>query len=311
MRLTVLLLVTGCTTESWFELGVEDGPTAVGATLHAGAQSGSCRDGERGDTCDFDTVTTRTVTLKPEGIFERVADSLVAVELRAVAEGTAVLTVVADNGDETKTFTRSISARAVDRVAVTPSLRELPCASPARFAIGMRAALPSTLHGGGLQLHGHGFSPIDIAGATLDDALSTDELVVVQLADMPGTVSLSSALDPGFSLALETFAPAAVESIMIGDVPARWFPLAPSQVPIDLMVGGQPVCGDRLSRTVTVDNPQVCQIYEVDGDGTSSTKTEAGMSSVLLRAYQAGECKITVALDGTAVAATKTFIVTM
>ena len=311
MRLTWLLLVTGCATESWFELDVEDGPTAVGASLYAGARSGSCREGERGDSCSFDTVTTKSVTLKPEGIFERVEDSLVAVELRAIAEGTAVLTVVAGNGDETKTFTRSISARAVDRVTVTPTLRTLPCASPALFAIGMRASLPSALHGGDTQLHGHRFVPIDVSGATLDDERSTDELVVVQLADTPGTVSLASALDPTFALAIETFAPAAIERIAIGDAAANWFPLAPNGASIDLIVGGQPVCGDRLSRTVTVANPRVCQIYDADGDGTSTSKTVAGMSSVLLRAYQAGDCTITVALDGTSVTATKTFIVTM
>jgi hypothetical protein len=298
-------------TESWFELGVEAGPTAVGASLHAGAHSRSCRDGERATDCTFATVTTKSVTLEPEGIFERVPDSLVAIELRAIAEGTAVLTVVADNGAETRTFTRSIAARAVDRVTVTPSLRGMPCASPARFAIGMRASLPSSIHGGDLQLHGHGLFPIEVTGATVDETRSTDELLVAQLADSPGTVSLLSDLDPSFALAVETFAPAAIESITIGDVSSRWFPLAPTEVPIDLIVGGQPVCGDALSRTATVETPQVCQIYEADGDGTSTSKTAAGMASVLLRAYQAGSCTISVALGGTSVSATKTFIVTM
>lgn len=305
------LLVTGCAYESWFELGVEDGPTAVGARLYAGASSGNCREGERAAHCSFDTVTIKSVTLKPEGIFERMTDSNIAVDLRAVGEGTAVLTVVADNGDETKPFTRSIIARAVDRVVVTPTLRELACPTPARFAVGMRTSLPIRIHGGDDQLHGHSFFPVDIVGATLDAARSTDELLEVQLAETPATVTLSSALDPTFALAIETFAPAAVEGITIGDVSGKWFPLAPTRVPIDLMVGGQAVCGDALSRTVTIDTPQICKIYEDDGDGASDAKTAAGMSSVLLRAYQAGSCTITIALDGTALTATRTFTVTM
>ncbi len=309
MRLTWLLLVTGCATESWFELGVEDGPTAVGARLYAGASSGSCRAGERGAHCSFDTVTTKSVMVEPPGIFEHVTDSNVSVDLLAIGDGTAVLTVIADNGDETKTFTRSIRARAVDRVVVTPTLREEPCASPARFGIGMRASLPLAIHGGADQLYGHQFFPVDIAGATLDDARSTDALLVVRLAETPGTVSLTSTLDPSFALAIETFAPAAVESIAIGDLPTNWFPLESARATIDLIVDGQPVCGDALSRTVTIDTPKVCKIQA--DDGTLETKTSAGMSSVPLRAYQAGECKITVTLAGTALSATKSFIVTM
>lgn len=301
-----LLLVAGCATQSWFELGVEPGPTAVGAHLYMGAQSGNCHEGERAAHCTFDTVVTKSVTLDPSGIFERDLDSNVAVDLIAVGEGTTLLTVVANNGDETKTFTRAITATAADHVAIEPMLRDGPCSSPARFATGTRVSLPTALYRGATQLHGHQYVPFALTGGTLDTERSTDVLLEAQLTDP--MVEITSPIDPNFAFTAETFAPAAVEAIAIGDV-RSWFPLSVTQVPVDLLVGGQATCADSLSRTVTVSTPQICQIYE--DSGTSTTYTEAGMTAVPLRAYNPGACTITVTLDGTALTATQTFIITM
>jgi hypothetical protein len=309
MRLGWIVVFAGCATESWYELGTDPGPTAVGARVFAGVSSGNCHAGERASHCSFDTVTIDEVTLGTAGIFERSADTNVAIDLLAVAEGTTRMTVVADNGDETKEFVTTLSALAADRVTVTPTLRDQPCVLPARYAIGFRPTLPTAKFHGDTPLHGRYYNPFDITGgATLDVDRSRDGDLVMQLSDTPATLTLTSPVDASFSLTLETFAPSQVEAVVIGDVPSTdWFPLSVTRLPIDIVVGGAPVCGDSLSRTARTSG--VCKIYEEDGDGASDTKTIAGMSTLLLRAYQSGTCTVEVSLDGTALTATKTLTV--
>ena len=309
MRLAWFLVLAGCTTESWYELGVDAAPTAVGARVFAGVSSGNCRSGERAAHCSFDTVTIEKVTLATEGVFERQLDSNAAIDLLALTEGMTRMTIVADNGDETKTFITTLIALATDRVTVTPTLRDMPCSLPARYAIGYRPTLPTAKFHGDTKLNGRYYNPFDITGgATLDSERSRDGDIVLQLSDAPGPITLTSPVDTSFALALETFAPSQVEAVVIGDAPTtQWFPLNPMRIPIDLMVGGAPVCGDSLPRTARTTG--VCKIYEEDGDGTSDTKTVAGMSTLLLRAYESGTCTVEVTLDGTTLTATKTLTV--
>ncbi len=309
MRLAWFLVLAGCATESWYELGVDPAPTAVGARVFAGVSSGNCREGERAAHCSFDTVTIKTVTLATEGVFERQLDSNVAIDLVALTEGMTRMTVVADNGDEEKTFITTLTALAADRVTVTPTLREQPCSLPARYALGFRPTLPTKKFHGDTPLNGRYYNPFDITGgATLDVDRSRDGDLVLQLPDSPSSIALTSPVDPSFALALETFAPSQVEAVVIGDAPTtKWFPLNPLRLPIDLIVGGAPVCGDTLPRTARTTG--VCKIYEEDGDGTSEVKTVAGMSTLLLRAYESGTCTVEVTLEGTTLTATKTLTV--
>ena len=309
MRLAWLLGIAGCASETWFELGVDPGPTAVGARLFAGASSGNCREGERASHCSFDTVTTKSVVFDDPSLFARDTASRVAIDLLAVAEGTTRMTVVADNGDEEKTFYRSLTALPANRAVVTPTLRGEPCASPARYAVGHRPVLTPELYAGDTRLGGRYYHPFELTGgATIDEQRSVEADLFLVMPSTPGAVTMTSPIDPSFSLALEAFAPADVEAIVLGEVPAgSWFPLSTTRLPVDVLVDGTPICGDALARTARTTG--VCKIYEEDGDGASDTKTVAGMTDVLLRAYSAGECTVEVTLDGTTLSATKTLTV--
>jgi hypothetical protein len=308
MRTWWLLVVAGCATESWYELGADPNPTAVGATFFAGVSSGNCREGDRAAHCSFDTVTIESLTLSTPGVFDVDPASPVAIALIAVGEGSTQMTIEADNGDETKTFVRVLTTLAADRVTVTPTRRDEPCSLPARFGVGLRPTLPVEKYRGDTLLHGRYYNPFELTGGgTIDRDRSRDGDLVLALPDVPASFTMTSPVDPSFSLALETFAPAQAESIVLGDTPAQWFPLTPARVSVDLIVGGQPACGDSLPRTVTTEG--VCVINEEDGTGTVTTQTVAGLDEVLLRAYQAGTCTVRVDLDGTSVTAMKSFTV--
>jgi hypothetical protein len=240
------------------------------------------------------------VTVEPAGIVS-VAETDGGFDLVALAEGTTRLTATRDDGEEAA---RVVVVATIDDVIVTPALHGVACTAPALFATGMRASIPVELRGDGQILHGDIVPPVDVTGATIDADTSADGTLELRMPDVTGPVSLTAA---GGSIGeLRAFAPSEVTALEVTAGATTVHPLMTVDLAIDLQVDGRAACGDALSRTVTIETPQTCELAD-----SSTSVTSAGLADVGVRGVRAGQCRIRVELGGTALVATQSLTVTM
>ena len=163
------LLLGACSVDRQFDGAPPKGPLAVGATAIGGAASESCRHGERGSWCDSNPVEILALSSTPAGIFELTHPRPGgAVDVRALAEGTALLSITASDGLETRTFTGELRALSINSVLVTPvNKRAEPCSEPLLFATDTSLDLPFELRHDSIVLLGSGVYPFEAAGFTL------------------------------------------------------------------------------------------------------------------------------------------------
>jgi hypothetical protein len=168
----------------------------------------------------------------------------------------------------------------------------------------MRASMAAEVRGSGELLHGDVLPPVEVTGAIIDADTSADGTIELRMPDAAGSVTLSAY---GVIVAeLRAFTPPEVTALDVtADAPSLT-PLATVNLAIDPTVEGRAVCGDTLSRTVTIETPTICEL----ADGSTSV-TSAGLADVRIRGLLAGVCNVRVDLAGTALTATKALTVTM
>lgn len=305
LTLSSIAMGAACVPESFFEMAITPSPIAVGARARVQFSAGSCRQGERGSWCDFDEVTIERVQFDPPGVFEEGPEGITA-----IAEGGTSLTVVAQAGGDSKTFAQYVSALPITRALAIPTRRGEPCELPALYAVGVDATVPFELWHDDRVLHGVGLVPFTVTGATLDVERTLDRDLVIRLPATPGAVAtLSSPLDATAHTELETISPAAIDGITLGGT-ATTNVLGVAKLTIDVTSGGHQVCGDTISRTVTVTTPDTCRVTDDPQDGATLAYTKAGLTELVVRGYAAGACTLEVTLAGTDVRATRTITIT-
>lgn len=302
---SVQAALAGCTTPT-FDLDVTISPLAVGAHAVAKVRAGSCDDGE----CTYEHVDIDELVLDPPNVFELaspVHDG--AFGLVALAEGTTTMIVDARTDDETKRFTHTLAARPVDQVNVAAIRAGMPCELPALYSVGMVAELAVELHGRGDWLHGEAFTAIVADAGAVDAGRSNSEILVLQLPETPGSVTLTSDADPSLAFPIEAFATSSIDRVELRAMDSRLIPLTSTEVVVDAFVGTRLVCGDAASRTVMTETPTICRLGT--DDGTATSLTAVGLDRVRVVGVKAGRCTLRGSLGTTSLTATTSLDVTM
>lgn len=287
-------------TGSLFDMTVTPQPTAVGAIAGGQLASRSCS----GSDCDFHDVEILSLSVSPEGIFDTptVGPAPSQFKIPALAEGTVTFTATGNDGDQTSTFTRELIAVAPDRVRGALEGDDGECPQPALFGPQTLAKIPYEVLREDEVLFANGFLPFAVEGATIFESGSSAGTLVLDLPASPAQVTVTSPLDPSFSVSLEVIAPTRIDGLELSDPDGVLRPLGKVNVGIALFAGGQPVCEDDLSRQITSVTPTTCRI-----DGSYFN----GAYTFEVTGVAAGMCTVEVELGASSLTATKTFFVTM
>lgn len=321
MRLAWLLLAstTACTSSrvSLFDVTVTAKPVAVGASAVGSLSSRSCDDDF---DCEFRDVTIVSMDVTPPGVFDvpQPGTSPASFRIKALAEGEATFTVIGDDGQEMRTFERPLSALALNRITGGPVREEIyspsagmegPCPSPALFTIGQSAKLTYEAYRDDQLLYAVGLVPFVVDGGATIDASIPAELpyMRVRLPQAPAMVSITSPHDLAFSSTIQVVSPQTIDSIAISEPSEPLRALDKALVTFDFLVGGHPLCGDGLTRTLTSLTPTICKIQ---GPNVQTEWTTQGIRAFEVVGIAAGTCTIRVSLGSSTVAGEKTFTVT-
>jgi hypothetical protein len=302
----ILVGCTGCTGASLFDMTVTYEPVAIGAVALGQLQSRTCTEAD----CDFATVKIRSMDVTPPGIFDvpqrfTRADNF---QLLALTEGTATLTVTGDDGEDTRTFTRDLTAVAANRVTGVLSHEGFACATPVRYGPGLTIEMPFDVWRDDAKLYSYGLVPFVAAGAEIDLDLSQSGNLTLRLPATTATVSITSTLDPSFAVSLEVIAPTAIDGITLSGPDEPLQILDAAALTVEVTAGGAVVCADNISRTATTQTPDVCKIR---GPNLENEWTSPGMHTITVAGIHSGTCTITVTNAITGPSATTSFEVTM
>lgn len=287
-------------TGSLFDMTVTPQPTAVGAIAGGQLASRSCS----GSDCDFPDVEIVSLNVSPEGIFDTptVGPAPNQFEIPALAEGTVTFTATGNDSDQTSTFTRELIAVAPNRVRGPLEGDHGECPQPALFGPQTLAKIPYEVLRDDEVLFANGYLPFIVEGATIFESGSYAGTLVVDLPATPALVSVTSPLDPSFSLSLEVIAPTRIDGLALSEPDGVLRPLGKVSIGIALSAGGQPLCDDDLSRQITSMTPTICRI-----DGSYFN----GAYTFEVTGVKPGACTIQVELGSSSLTATKTFDVVM
>lgn len=316
---TAILLLTAapaCSYDRRFGGAPPEGPLAVSATAIGGAGSETCRHGERGSWCDSNKVQLISVTAAPTGIFaigELPQESPPApFSVRALAEGEATFTIVANDGFETRTFEGRLAALAINRVTYGPVRGPGgDCAEPYQFGTGMSIEVPFELYHDATALKGSGAYPFVASGVTVGPSQIYDRKLILKAPAVAGSGELTSPADPAFRRTFDIFAASEVRAIRLGEPEPPVSKAAAnkgSSLPLELDYGARVPCGESFSRTFSTSTPEQCLLSGCGWSGAGGDSMLTGpMTCVRIVGRQVGTCTVTVSLDGTPLTATKSF----
>jgi hypothetical protein len=304
--LLILVAATGCTRNALFDMSVTYEPVAIGALALGQLQSRTCSETD----CDFATVKILSMEITPPGIFappERFTrdDNF---QLLALAEGTATITITGDDGADTRTFSRDLTAVAANRVTGALAYNAAPCPTPVLYGPGLTVQMPFEIWRDDTTLHSYGLVPFTATGAEIDVELSQSGTLALKLPSTATTVSVISTLDPSFANSLDVISPTAIDGITLSDPDEPLMILDVASLSVEVTAAGAVVCGDAISRTARSLTPAVCKIK---GPTPMAEWTSAGMHEVVVTGVSAGTCTITVTNAITGPTATTSFDVTM
>jgi len=233
------------------------------------------------------------------------------ITISAVGEGTALLEVEGTTvGGETLTDSVNMLGAVPEVLIVRHTCTDAPTAA---YLTSGRAWVPFDLErANGQPVIGYGYYPVEpLTGATVNTSDGTQTHMAIDIADQPGSLTLTSTIDET-TLDLEIVAEAqidgvvepiavVIEDIDVGDT--NPFYVLPS-------VGGVPVCQANATKTVESATPDICTIRErAAPEGTSDADFEYGWFDVTGESQ--GTCEYVVTYpngnDGAGVSETFTF----
>jgi hypothetical protein len=255
-------------------------------------------------------VKILSMDISPPGVFDppQRGTTSGSFQFPAVEEGSATFTISGNDGEDTRMFTRELTAVAANRVTGALAYDGIACPTPVLYGPGLHVQMPFEIWHDDAKLYSDGLVPFAASGAEIDLAVSQSGTLTLDLPSTAATVTVTSTLDPTFSASLEVIAPTAIDGITLSGPDEPLSILDAAAMTVTVTAGGAIVCGDNISRTATTLTPDVCKIK---GPTPRDEWIAAGMHAIEVTGIKSGTCTITVTNAITGPTATTSFDVTM
>jgi hypothetical protein len=280
-------------------------PVAVGAggTIRVRDGCTPSRNLENGCTAQDPRIVSFEVD--PPHILDANLESSGVILFRALAPGTARVTVVAASGLNRRQLTGEVRLLNADRIELEPMRLALdseanhwvaaptPCTTPYLFQTGIVAQFSYRLFAGKEALPSGGVCPLESEGVEGEARCTTAETLTLTLRETAGAYTLRSPLDPGFALPFELVAPGEVDGVQLLDAfklvkrKNLWAPA---------LRQGRALCSDKLLRTFVMPEGSSCQVIDRSKDDPADRHQGPGPYEL----WQPGStCNVQVGLSGT------------
>ncbi len=290
----ILLCAMGCDSTSVFEFNRTHLPIAVGATFSGTLSSRTCS----GADCDLHPVEILDMSVEPPGVFDTPfrGDRDGVVSTVALTEGTATLTIIATDGEQTPTFTAELTALAPNRV--TGEMADSPtviCPLPALYAPSVAPQMPFTIWRDDIELFDTDLVPFASDGLPINDSMRHIGTLYFESATEPGTTHVTSTVDPAFAVEFAVISPDAIDTMTLSGPDEPLQILDEGKLHLAVLAGGQPVCADSISRVARTETPSICKLAPPNPRVEWATP---GMREISVAALAAGTCTIEVTQSG-------------
>jgi hypothetical protein len=269
----------------------EPSPLAVGSLTHLEVVNRDC---PLFAPCPARAQDVLGHEIDPPGVFD-VTQIENQFGFTALVEGTALFSADVASSVEPRISFPWV-AKTIDAVSV-----QTFCPSQSLMQVGVITVFDYEMRHGTERLHGR-INPFTVAGGgeVLPRTYGEPD-ARLKLPVTPGEVIVTSPHDSTFEYRVDAVDRDSVDSIaIVNKNPGTVGVGAVLDLRADLLVGQRAICGGSMPITSTITTPDQCELEL--GYGTSS-------DTVRVITKAAGDCSVQVALVGTSLSATKTFVV--